>query len=174
MKTHRITLAALLIIAGAAGAYAAKEKPAPRTEVTFFEPEKFTDAADGPRGTDTGRDENLEELRSFLVDRAQRYVPEGQKLSITITDVDFAGEVEPWRTPSNSDIRIVKSIYSPRIDLTFKLTDATGAVVKEGKRDLRDPMFDMMLRPDRNDRRVYEKGLLGDWLSNEFPRQKKK
>lgn len=173
MKTNRIALSVVFFLAGAAGVFAAKDKPAPRTEVTFSEPEKFTDAADGPRGTDSGRDQNLEELRNYIVEHAQRYVAEGQKLSVTITDVDLAGEVEPWRNPSGSDIRFVKPIYSPKIDLTFRLTDASGAVVKEGKRQLRDMSFDMKLRVDRNDPRVYEKGLLDDWIRDEFRAKKK-
>ena len=157
-----------------AGAFAASTKSAPRVEVTFSDPEKFTDAADGPRGSDMGRDQNLAELRDYIVDKAQTYVPEGQKLSVTVTDVDLAGEVEPWRSAEMHDVRIIKSIYAPRIDLSFKLTDAaTGAVIKEGTRQLRDQTFDLNIRPDRNDRRVYEKGLLEDWIRGEFKPNKK-
>ncbi len=178
MKTQRIALTVLLVLAGATGAFAAKskdkEKAASRVEVTFDHPEKFTDAADGPRGSDSGRDQILGDLRDYIVDRASRYLPEGQKLAVTISDVDLAGEVEPWRTPSANDIRFIKPIYSPKIDLTFRLTDATGAVIKEDKRQLRDQTFDMNIRVDRNDPRVYEKGLLDDWMRGEFRTAKKK
>src|SRR5690348_8532907 len=113
MKTIRFTLTTLLGLAVAAG-LAAGPKTLPRAEVIFFHPDKFTDAADGPRGSDIGRDSNLEQLKDYLVDRANVYIPEGQKLEVTITDVDLAGEVEPWRGPRFQDTRIVKDIYSPR------------------------------------------------------------
>src|SRR5690606_2539767 len=104
-----------------------------RVEVSFTQPEKFSDAADGPRGSQIGRDKNLEELQRYIVERASTTLPEGRHLSVTITDVDLAGEIEPWRTGSAHDIRIIKDIYAPRIHLTYKLTDASGAVVKEGE-----------------------------------------
>jgi hypothetical protein len=173
MKTLRLALTALIGIAAVAGVRATDSKPASRAEVTFSDPEKFTDAADGQRGSDFGRDGNLAELRNYLMQRANSYIPEGQKLIVTITDVDLAGEIEPWRSPRMQDVRIIKSIYAPKIDLTFKLVDANGAVVKEGKRELRDQTFDMNIYPNRNDPRVYEKALFDDWLRSEFGRVKK-
>lgn len=180
MKILRSTLITLLGITAAAGLRAADPKtpaavtkPVPRVEVAYTDPEKFTDAADGQRGSDYGRDGNLAELRDYLVQRASIYVPEGQKLSITVTDVDLAGEIEPWRSPQMQDTRIIKDLYPPRIDLSFKLLDASGAVIKEGKRELRDLSYTMKIYPNRSDRRVYEKALLDDWLRSEFPRAKK-
>jgi hypothetical protein len=61
----------------------------------------------------------------------------------------------------------------PRIDLSFKLTDASGKVLKEGARHLSDSTFMMNINPDRSDRRVYEKRLLDDWLRKEFSGTKK-
>jgi len=156
------------------GVRAADPKPAPRTEVIFSEPEKFSDAADGQRGSEYGRDAILDELRQHIVRKANSYVAEGQHLTVTITEVDLAGEVEPWRSPQAHDVRIIKDIYSPRIDLSYKLVDAKGAVVKEGKRELRDLTYTMNLHTtDRSDRRLYEKELLDNWLRTEFAPAKK-
>jgi hypothetical protein len=174
MKTMRTTLTALLGLIAIVGVRAANEKPAPRAEVIFSHPEKFTDAANSDRGSNFGRDGNLSELREHLLRRANSYVPEGQKLEITITDVDLAGEIEPWRSPQAHDVRIIKDIYSPRIDLSYRLIDsATGAVAKEGVSKLRDLTFMMNLHLNHNDSRLYEKELLDDWLRNEFGRVKK-
>ena len=173
MKTLRITLTALLGMAAVVGVRAADAKVAPRAAVTFVDPDKFTDAADGYRGSDYGRDANLSELKTHIERKANSYVPEGQRLEVTITDVDLAGEIEPWRSPQMQDVRIVKEIYTPRIDLSFKLLDASGAVVKEGKRQLRDMNYMMNINPNRNDSRVYEKALLDDWFRSEFTRVKK-
>lgn len=174
MKTIPLTLSVLLGIAALSSVQAANEKAAPRAEVIYSNPEKFTDAADSQRGSDFGRDANLAELREHVLRRANSYVPEGQKLEVTITDIDLAGEIEPWRSPQAHDVRIIKDIYSPRIDLSYKLVDAaTGAVVKEGESRLRDLTFNMNIHANRNDRRLYEKALLDDWLRKEFGRVKK-
>ncbi|MEO6002842.1 MAG: DUF3016 domain-containing protein [Opitutus sp.] len=173
MKTLRITLTALLGMAAVVGVRAADAKVAPRAAVTFVDPDKFTDAADGSRGSDFGRDGNLNELKTHIERKSNYYVPEGQRLEVTITDVDLAGEIEPWRSPQMQDVRIVKEIYPPRIDLSFKLVDASGAVVKEGKRQLRDLNYMMNINPNRSDSRVYEKALLDDWFRSEFTRVKK-
>jgi hypothetical protein len=172
MRTLHRTITVLLGIAASVALHGADSKSS-RVEVTFSDPEKFTDAADGPRGTDYGREGNLEELKSYLVERASRALPEGQQLSVTITDVDLAGEVEPWRTGSAHDTRIVKDIYTPRITLDYKLTDASGAVVKEGEARLTDLNFNMKLHANRSDPRVHEKALIDDWVRAEFRKAKK-
>src|SRR5688572_25321075 len=174
MKTLRYTLTALVGMAAIVGVQAGEGKPAPRVEVTFSNAEDFTDAADAQRGSDYGRDANLAELKAHLERRANAYVPAGQKLEVNITDVDLAGEIEPWRSPQAQDVRIIKDIYSPRIDLSYKLIDtATGAVVKEATNKLRDLTFNMNLHANRQDPRLYEKALLDDWLRKEFGRVKK-
>ncbi len=96
----------------------------------------------------------------------------GQKLTVTFTDIDLAGDFEPWRGSEGMDIRIVKDIYPPKMDLEFKLTGADGAVLKEGKRQLRDLAFMAKLSINRNDMLRFEKALLDDWLKEDFPRAK--
>ena len=171
MKTLRITFLSILGLA-AGTLFAADQKPS-RVEVTFVNPDKFTDAADAQRGSDWGRDSNLDILKNYIVERASRYVAEGQKLSVTITDVDLAGEIEPWRSSSLRDARIMKDIYPPRIDLSYKLTDATGAVIKEGSQHLTDLSYLMNVYPNRSDPRVYDKGLLDDWIRRDIATKKK-
>jgi hypothetical protein len=146
-----------------------------RIEVTFEKPEDFTDASDGMRGSSLGREDNLDQLRAYLVRRAPTYLQNGQTLQITVTDVDLAGEIEPWRIAHGAqDVRIVKEIYPPRIKLRFRLTDATGSVVKEGERNLAGLGFMMTQRPFETEARHYEFNLLDDWLHTEFGRPRKK
>jgi hypothetical protein len=147
----------------------------PRIEVKFFEPAHFTDVRDSyPDGTEKGRDATLAELRSFLVKRALRFVPLGQKLSITVTDIDLAGDFEPWRGPDFDHVRIVKDIYPPAIELTFQLKDADGNIVLSGKRSLRDMNFLGRLSINDSDPLRHEKDLLDDWLNTEFRAAKRK
>jgi len=169
MNTNRLPLIGALALA-AALRLAAYDGSGPRIEVNYFEPAHFTDVRDSyPEGTDAGRDYTLAELKSYLVKRALKFVPAGQKLVITITDVDLAGDFEPWHGPQWTDVRVVKDLYPPSIKLTFKLIDAQGNVLKSNQRELRDLAFMMKITMAfRDDPLRHEKALLDDWLSEEF------
>jgi hypothetical protein len=171
MKTHRIFLTALLTIVPLVTF--AREQPArnPRLEVVFHEPEKFTDLGDTYMASESSRESDLAEIRRYLSDQSRYYVPEGHRLEITFTDIDRAGDFEPWRGARLGDVRIVKEIYMPRMTLTFRMVDATGKVVKEGRRELRDPNFMQKLSlVGRSEPLYHDKTLLDDWLRTEFPR----
>ena len=174
MKTSRFLRMALLGLAPAI-AWSAAEAPRTiaRANVLFFEPQKFTDVRDSYMG-DPDRTTYLQQLRDHLLEQAKYHVPEGHTLSVTFTDIDMAGDFEPWHGPAWSDVRVVKDIYPPRINLAFRLTDADGKVVKEGKRELRDLAFLMKITMAfRDDPLRHEKALLDDWLRSELPRVRK-
>jgi len=165
MKTLSRYALVLLGLASPLALRAAEQaKASARTEVVFEQPEKFTDVKDSDFGTDNGRDAILERLREYIIERSDKVLPTGQKLVITFTDIDLAGEYEPWRGPQFSDVRIVKSIYPPRLKFSYKITDAAGKTVKEGQEDLRDLAFEMRLTADRQDTLRYEKDMLRDWI----------
>lgn len=173
MKPRSLFLATLLAVAPAFGADPAPSRPIARADVVFFEPQKFTDVKDTASG-DFERTTYLDQIRDHLLEQAKYYVPEGHHLSVTFLDIDMAGDFEPWRGPRFDDIRIVKDIYPPRISLAFRLTDAAGNVVKEGKRDLRDLAFMMKITMGfRDDPVRHENALIDDWLHAEFPRVRK-
>lgn len=176
MKTSQYLLVTLLGLAPALALRAAETtttRTIGRAEVVFFEPQKFTDVKDSYMG-DFDRTTYLDQIRDHLLEQAKYYVPEGHKLEVTFTDIDMAGDFEPWRGPRFDDIRIVKDIYPPRIQLSFRLTDANGNVVKEGRRDLKDLAFLMKINMSfRDDPVRHEKALLDDWLRSEFPRVRK-
>ncbi|MGC4072763.1 MAG: DUF3016 domain-containing protein [Nibricoccus sp.] len=144
-----------------------------RVEVVYVNPEKFTDVKTSEIGLERDRDHILAQIKDFLVERATKQVPEGQKLVISISDIDLAGDFEPWRGPQFTDVRVVKDLYPPRVNLSFKLTDASGTVVEEGERQLRDLSFQMTATPAfSSDSLRYEKALLDNWLRDEFPKSK--
>jgi hypothetical protein len=175
MKSLRLPLYVLgaLAIAGALRAAPANDS-ASRVEVNYVNPDKFTDVKDAYMATDKGQAAILDELKSYLVERASRRLADGQHLTINVTDVDLAGQFEPWRGPDAQDIRFIKDIYPPRVTLNFKLTDADGKVVSEGERRLVDNTYTMNVTTvGRNDPRFYDKQLLDDWIRREFPAQKK-
>ncbi len=174
MKISRLPLV-LLLAATSLGFARADQAAASRVEVNFANPENFTDVKDSFHGTtDSRRDAILEDLKDYIVRRASARLAEGHHLAVTITEIDLAGDFEPWRGPSAQDVRVIKDIYTPKIDLSFTLTDGSGKVVAEGNRKLRDLSFNMKATTtNRNDPRIYEKGLIDDWIRDDLPRAKR-
>lgn len=138
-----------------------------RTEVTFYEAEKFTDARDGSSPA-ADYQTTLKGLREYFIQQASRIIPATLRLQITILDVDLAGDFEPELGASFDSIRIVKDLYPPRITLVFRVTDAAGNVLREGRRDLKDPAFMSRLLMNRDDPLRYEKVMIDAWLRSEF------
>ncbi|EPD35352.1 MULTISPECIES: DUF3016 domain-containing protein [Delftia] len=138
--------------------------------VTFDDPSRFDAGRNGTQESEKARRAWVDALAQFLAERAAPRLPQGQRLEVHLTDVQRAGSFEPWRGPQAADVRIVRDIYPPRIDLRFKLLDADGKLLREGSRQLRDATF--MMRPDLypNDPLRYEKTLLDDWLRAELPK----
>jgi hypothetical protein len=66
------------------------------------------------------------------------------------------------------DVRMVRAIYAPHIKLEFKLTDAKGATLNSGRRDVTDLTFQMRTAWPPDDYLRYEKDILRDWFSAEF------
>jgi len=173
MKNKYVFLAVVFATAVSVFA-AAPAAPNTHVEVIFDHPEKFTDLKDSWMGSDKGRDNYLELFKDYLQTRAPRYLAEGQTLTITFTDIDLAGDFEPERGPNFSDVRIVKDLYPPRMNFTYKVVDATGAVVKEGQEKLIDLSFQMTASLiDTGDSLRYEKSMLDNWLRDQFARPKK-
>jgi len=137
-----------------------------KVTVSFQESDKFTDVrAHFGGSTDEGY---LKVLSSHLEKEAGRRLAAGQKLEVTITDVDLAGDYVPSASTSQ-DIRVIREIYIPRVKLSFKLLDAAGNVVKEGQRNLSDMDFmNNIGLVGRNDPLFYDKNLLNDWVRKEF------
>jgi hypothetical protein len=171
MKTKLSLMAFLGLVAAGVAVAAAPDKPVSAIEVSFVASEKFTDVKDDHMDSDRGREAVLEQLKEHLVTHGAKYLAKGQRLQITVTDVDLAGDFEPWRGINFHDIRIVKDIYPPRVNLEFKLIDAEGKVVSEGKRQLRDLGYLMSMAMPTSDPLRYDKEMLNDWLRQEFKRR---
>tara|TARA_Y100000385_G_scaffold165998_1_gene172015 strand:+ start:1075 stop:1590 length:516 start_codon:yes stop_codon:yes gene_type:complete len=162
MKIKTFLLAALVGLS-ALGVLHASDDAATNVSVSFDQPENYSDIGDGFNSTAKGKAANLEGIKQYVQKQAKKYLPADQKLEITFTNIDLAGEFEPWDATMD-DIRIVKDIYPPRIDLQFRVMDASGKVVREGERKLRDLSFMMNLRLNNNDPLRYEKTLIDDWM----------
>jgi len=162
-RLHETAAIALIVIAGCA---AAADESVSRVSVAFVEPEKFTDA----RRTELEPTSSgiLRELEKFLIETGARYVPEGMRLNIRVTNVDLAGNFELFHGPQADQVRITKGLYPPHIVLEFEVVDSTAKVVKSGKRDLTDIDYQLRSFYPREDYLRYEKDILRDWLRAEF------
>jgi hypothetical protein len=168
MKTARIVIA---VFGGLVGGALFADKTSPvvsRVTVTFVAPEKFTDIKDGWMQSDRPGDQVLGELKAEFESNAQRRVAEDQHLEIRVTDVDLAGDFEPWRGFEFGHIRILKDIYPPRIELEFRLLGADGRVLREGRRHLQDPGYLLMTVLPTHDALRYDKELIRSWMREEF------
>jgi len=143
-----------------------------RVTVTFWEPENFTDLREtsGDFDNERGREQYLPLLKEYLEQQAAKRLSPGLRLNLTFTDIDLAGDFEPWHGVDFQDIRIVKDLYLPRLAFRYQVTDASGQTVREGECRLVDGAFLMSVSPTNNDSLRFEKEMLDRWLRQEFPR----
>lgn len=137
--------------------------------VQWTDPEAFSDIRLSGNRWEARRGDWVEQIARHVRRQAERELPAGCTLDVTIHDIRRAGMYEPWRGPQMDHVRIIKDHYPPRIDLSFVLRDAAGNVVAEGTRELRDMGF--MHRASTtmgSDALRYEKQLIDDWLRRDL------
>ena len=135
--------------------------------VTYVNPEQFTENRLYGRQDRFNRIDYLAELKAYLIKQGQDILAPGQSLQVDITDIQLAGAYEPWLGPQWSYVRIMRDIYSPRIELTFRLVDQDGNVLREGKRVLRDLDYlnsGVSVPSATGTSLYYDKALLRRWL----------
>jgi len=165
-RTALHVLLAAMALLGMPAMAATTAAPANVT-VSYDHPEQFTETRKVRALAPTRDDESyLKTLKAYIENRAGKMLPPDERLDIVVTDIDRAGNFEPWRRGPLQEVRIIKDIYPPRIDLRFRLLDASGKVLREGTRKLRDPGFltDSSTSSDTDSLR-YEKRLIDRWLN---------
>jgi len=163
MKTTK-TFSIFALIAASALAVSAQA-----VEVEFLEPTDFTDFTASSLKSEKSQKSYIEDLTRHLESRLAHQIAPHHVVQIVITDVDMAGEFEPWRRAGLDDVRIVKDLYPPRIDLSFQVLDDAGEVVRAGERKLRDLGFMYTVHPTlSSDPLRHEKELLNSWVRREF------
>jgi hypothetical protein len=167
--TPRSTWPFAFALAFACAPVLAKDAGPPAVRVDWSDPATLSEVRESACRSRVKPAEWLGELARYLQQRAARVLAPGQHLDVTITDIRRAGVCEPWRGAQWEDVRIVKDIYPPRIDLRYALTAADGTLVRKGENTLRDAAFLSRAVPFRADDPLrYEKRMLDDWLHREF------
>ena len=111
----------------------------------------------------------VQRLATWLAKRAERVLPAGQRLEVVLVDVDLAGDYTPGRGPEMDHVRVVKDLYPPRIELSWRVEDADGTQTDEGEAVLTDMGF-LSRTTVGSDALRYEKRMLDNWLRERFPK----
>jgi hypothetical protein len=153
----------------AAGLLAAMPAFAGELSVEFVAPEKYTDAGYSRSfASEKDRAQVQRDVQAHLQRLAQRHLAEGESLRIEVLDIDLAGHFEPWRSASAGDVRIVRDVTWPRMQLRYALTRG-GQVVAQGEERVSDMNF--LVGGNRysdSDRLRYEKAMLDGWFERRF------
>jgi hypothetical protein len=139
--------------------------------VQWNDPATFSELTHSGNRWEAARGDWVNQIATHLASRAAGRLGDDQRLAVTITDIDRAGDYEPWRGPQMADIRMLRDLYPPKIALSWQLSDADGRVLDSGDRVLQDPGFlhgAATLRY-RNDALRFEKDLLDRWLMQILP-----
>ena len=152
MSRTRILAALLPTLALAATPAVAK------VTVTFPDPSHYTDTRDRQYRTE----DVMKLLEDVFASIGKKRLPEGTDLSVEIVDVDLAGRP---RGNMPTEIRIMKAIDRPCIDLKYSLT-SDGKVLQSGKDQICDSDYLRTLGPGffESEPLVFEKRMLDEWL----------
>lgn len=137
--------------------------------LNFHEPEKFTDIRPANESRARFRERTLAGFERMFAEFAAE-LPEGYKWQVTITDIDLAGDVNPMYSRNGQDIRVVKDLYSPRVQFNYELRDVYGERVASGEENIRDMGFlqsPRMAGPRHQELR-YEYTMLKRWFEREL------
>jgi hypothetical protein len=103
-------------------------------------------------------------------------LPDDHKLTVTMTDLDITGRVEPtYGASAASHVRILDDISYPSMSFAFTYTDANGAVIAEDSdvrvKDLgaRSGTIRSVMGSSR-DSFYFEKRLMDEWFNEQFPK----
>jgi hypothetical protein len=147
---RQVALAGLLALASAATSAA--------VEVTFIQPEKFTDLPFTP----WQRQQALDDIAGHFKDMGKT-LPPGQDITIEVLDIDLAGREEP-NGFSAQNIRVMREGPDwPRMLLRYSLTQ-NGQVLKSGEAQLSDKSYMNHIKTYPGDERLrYEKQMIDEW-----------
>lgn len=134
--------------------------------VRFVKPKTFTDATyeNRPRS----RQRVTQDVAAYLTELGRRHLAPQRRLHIEITDIDLAGRYEPWQLRQD-DVRFMREVTWPRIELKYRVLDEAGAVLNEGEDKITDMHYlgGAQLRAG-SDRLRYEKAMLDKWFRERF------
>lgn len=131
-------------------------------DVKFEKVDDYNDIRTANGSRSKFKEKVLREMEEHFTELASE-LPEDQKLSVTVTNIDLAGHLQLIRT---QQIRVLKEIYIPRISFSYALTDSDGKELKSDTVEVKD--MDYLRHSDRiraGDSFWYEKNMLTEWFN---------
>lgn len=137
--------------------------------VSWQAPEKFTDIRPASESKKRYQQKVISAFDKMWAKFAED-LPPGYQLSVVMTDVDLAGDVNPMYRANHTDIRVIKDIYMPRVKLDYVLT---GPQQQEIARASEVKIYDMAFMNSSAigtlDREFqYEHKMLKKWFTKEI------
>lgn len=164
IKPHHLVALTVVLTLLAVSAWGAAPLP-DRITVSWAPDSQLTEIKRNPAKRGWLRPNQWQKMLSdYLRRRADALLPPGQRLDVHVDDIQLAGSFEPWHGPNTQDIRIMREIYPPRIELHFTLTDADGHTIAQGSRRLSDQAYLQQPLPNNNDPLRYDKRVIQRWL----------
>jgi hypothetical protein len=135
------------------------------SEVTWTDYKSYRDIDEGNDGRKQFRERIFKDFEEHFAKLAAT-LPAEQTLKIDVTDVDLAGDTHHAGV---NRTRIVKEIYSPRMNFSYQVLDADGKVIKSDEVVVKDMSFMSGSNLKyRNKSLGYEKKMLDDWFKETF------
>jgi hypothetical protein len=155
----------LLITLLSAGFLLSPSVYAANSEVTWTDYKSYRDIDPGNEGRKSFRERTFKDLEKHFAKLAET-LPEGQVLKIDVTDVDLAGDTH---AAGINRTRVVKQIYSPRMNFSYELLDADGKVIQSDEVVVKDMNFMSGSNLKYRSKSLgYEKKMLDDWFKDAF------
>lgn len=153
---------------GSAAAY--QEATSARVQVAWAPLEQLSELKNNPPNRGWLRpDEWMQSLGDQLRKSADRILPAGQQLRVRIDDVSLAGRFEPLYRAGQQDVRIMREVYPPWMNLHFVLLAPDGTTLREGDAKLRDSSYlRRAVAANPSDPLRFDKRMIDDWLRREF------
>ncbi|MEW9798390.1 DUF3016 domain-containing protein [Alteromonas sp. CYL-A6] len=145
--------------------------------VTWQDPDSYRDVDPANQSRVAFRKQVFGQLEAFFGQLSET-LPETYQWSLTVTNLDLAGQVWPASFVGfgtiGSDVRLVRQIDIPRIAFHYTLKDGDGNLVKDADVSLKDMNFlNSQVRSQRWQNLAYEKAMLTTWFNDELGEFKK-
>ena len=139
-------------------------------QVTWEDPAGFTEIRYSGNRHEARKGTWVSDLADYLASESATALAPGQRLTVNLTDIDLAGDFEPWLGRNMQEVRMMRDIYPPKIALSYTLHDANGQVLAQGDRTLSNLGYLQGLNTARKstDNLRYEKHLIDRWVQQEF------
>lgn len=142
---------------------------AAEVKVEYVNVDKYSDIRPGDANRAKFKKRLFNELNEQF-SKSARKIAQDAVLHIKVTNIDLAGEIDPFFSKGMGPIRVVKRMHVPKISLNYRLESKAGTVIQEDEVTLKDLSFldkGRILKYEHGGF-SYEKRLINDWIVSAF------